>query len=542
MADISRTIEINVDTRQGVRATDELTKSLDENEKQTEETKDETKQYEKSLDSSSEASKGLTAQLDRMTGGLITTSKNVLTAVKSLKSLRIAFAALGIGAIVAVVGALGAAFTRLNGPMSQLQNILGGLDGILNVLLDRFALFGAAILDLLKGDTESALQNFQDSWEGVGDAMEKAYELGVLIAKQTRENSVNESARNVLIAKNNRLITEQRLIYRDVTKDLEERRIAAAEANRLQLENIALETKSAKERLQIAINTFENSSKTYEDQIAYNEALESYYQSIGNLEQQQIRLKAAEATIEKQILTANEKNVQTNQIQIDQQKEINQELQVEKDLVEDINGKGVESAIENNDAFLDQIGTRIQAEEQLKEAGEEDIKTQQNLQQALTATSGSAQGLLDVITGKTTGKDAFKTVFSILTSLLSFVPGGSAIAGVANIFGGLFADGGEIRGPSHARGGVWINAEGGEGVINKRSMSIPWVRSLASELNEIGGGVKFADGGVVPSPTATESSINTLQALMAEQRIVLPIPDLTTEATKVQVIQDRSTL
>lgn len=55
-----------------------------------------------------------------------------------------------------------------------------------------------------------------------------------------------------------------------------------------------------------------------------------------------------------------------------------------------------------------------------------------------------------------------------------------------------YADGGDIVGDSHANGGVLIEAEGGEAVINKTSMSNPLLRSIASAVNVAGGGVPFA--------------------------------------------------
>jgi hypothetical protein len=57
--------------------------------------------------------------------------------------------------------------------------------------------------------------------------------------------------------------------------------------------------------------------------------------------------------------------------------------------------------------------------------------------------------------------------------------------------GQKFADGGPVYGSSHAAGGVKIEAEGGEFVINKRSMRNPMVSALASYLN------KFGDGGPI---------------------------------------------
>ena len=54
-----------------------------------------------------------------------------------------------------------------------------------------------------------------------------------------------------------------------------------------------------------------------------------------------------------------------------------------------------------------------------------------------------------------------------------------------------------LQGPSHARGGIPIEAEGGEAIINKRSTSM--FAPLLSAINEAGGGVPFAaplsDGG-----------------------------------------------
>ncbi len=66
-----------------------------------------------------------------------------------------------------------------------------------------------------------------------------------------------------------------------------------------------------------------------------------------------------------------------------------------------------------------------------------------------------------------------------------------------------YADGGEITGPSHVNGGVHIEAEGGEAIINKRSMSNPLLRSIASAVNVAGGGVPFSNVPILPSSTGT---------------------------------------
>jgi len=69
--------------------------------------------------------------------------------------------------------------------------------------------------------------------------------------------------------------------------------------------------------------------------------------------------------------------------------------------------------------------------------------------------------------------------------------------------GGL-VDGGVFQGNSHAQGGVKfasggkiMEAEGGEAIINKRSTAM--FRPMLSAINQMGGGKKFAVGGITPS-------------------------------------------
>lgn len=95
----------------------------------------------------------------------------------------------------------------------------------------------------------------------------------------------------------------------------------------------------------------------------------------------------------------------------------------------------------------------------------------------------------------------------------------------AQVLAQKFQFGGRIYGPSHNQGGVPIEAEGGEGMINKNSMASKDVYSvtgtpvqIASAINRVGGGVSFASppisfkkfefGGLVPlaAPTFTRSN------------------------------------
>ena len=73
---------------------------------------------------------------------------------------------------------------------------------------------------------------------------------------------------------------------------------------------------------------------------------------------------------------------------------------------------------------------------------------------------------------------------------------------IAKISGAQFAEGGVLQGASHSNGGIpfsiggqgGFEAEGGEAIINKRSTSM--FGDLLSDINEAGGGVAFARGGL----------------------------------------------
>ena len=111
--------------------------------------------------------------------------------------------------------------------------------------------------------------------------------------------------------------------------------------------------------------------------------------------------------------------------------------------------------------------------------------------------------------------------------------------------GGLIptmANGGMVNGPSHANGGVKyslarggnVELEGGEGVINKRAMSIPSVRNQASRLNQIGGGVTFADGGILGDSFQDEEAEDLVESAQANQTITIQANVVETEMTSTQ--------
>ncbi len=115
-----------------------------------------------------------------------------------------------------------------------------------------------------------------------------------------------------------------------------------------------------------------------------------------------------------------------------------------------------------------------------------------------------------------------------------------------------FANGGMVHGKSHANGGEKfavggrvVELEGGEAVINKRSTSM--FRNQLSAMNAAGGGVKFADGGLMNMPSFAQSQFNAtgqagmMGAIGQGGRVVVVESDISTAQNTVSVIEAEAT-
>lgn len=110
--------------------------------------------------------------------------------------------------------------------------------------------------------------------------------------------------------------------------------------------------------------------------------------------------------------------------------------------------------------------------------------------------------------------------------------------------------GGILEGASHADGGIpvklgsggFVEAEGGEAIINKRSTSL--FKPLLSKINQAGGGKRFQTGGIFPdagiSPEVQANANLLRQIRSIEINPVVSVEEIETVRTNVQVIEQSS--
>ena len=122
-----------------------------------------------------------------------------------------------------------------------------------------------------------------------------------------------------------------------------------------------------------------------------------------------------------------------------------------------------------------------------------------------------------------------------------------------------FRGGGMVRGKSHAQGGVKFavggrvnELEGGEAVINKRSTRM--FKSQLSAMNQAGGGVKFADGGITSKMKYADGGLLNSPAFAQQkfsgeakdtqtsQRVYVVEADISNSQRSVNVLEANATI
>ena len=173
-----------------------------------------------------------------------------------------------------------------------------------------------------------------------------------------------------------------------------------------------------------------------------------------------------------------------------------------------------------------------------------------NLQKALFVFE-KAKAIADIIINSQVAIAKAQTLLPPLSTIESIKIGASAALGIATVGAqavtGLqqFGSGGIINGASHSRGGVNVNAEGGEVIINKRSSAM-FLPAL-SAINQLGGGVPLMPSnkrraalGTMVAPSVRQDQLLTpesiAQALQAAN-IVVSVTEIAEVQNRVRVLE-----
>jgi len=318
-----KVIKLKVENGEAVLAVDELNKALKETNKNT--------------DNLNETVEAGTESLDKFTKGGVSAMKGlykgVQTAIGSMKTLKGAIIATGIGALVAVVGSLAAYFTQTERGGDKLNVIMTAMGAVIGKLTDVVVHLGEKIVSVFE-NPKKALEDFGNALKTnltnriqgllefipslgkaislvldgkfkeagkvavdavgkvglgvenvtgkIGAAGEALVKFGKDAAAAAAEgarignilNDVEDAERELLVlrAKANKQIIEARFIADDLTKSTEERIAAVQRASKLEEQVFAKELKAARQKAQALKDQAAISEVTEEQLVAIAEA------------------------------------------------------------------------------------------------------------------------------------------------------------------------------------------------------------------------------------------------------------------------------
>ena len=303
-----------------------------------------TSKAEKNVDNLEGGLSGLSAQADKLTGGLVSGFKKGVAGIKqgitAMKSLKVAIAATGIGLLLIAITALTSYFTKTQRGADKLSQAMKGIGAVVDVLIDRFSTFGEGIFAIFSGDFSKGLDILKGTFAGLGEEMRKEGQAAIDLEKAFQALQDREIAMIETRAERRASIEALRLVAADETRELGERANALQKAMDLEKQLADEEIEIAKERARIITerNALGESSRDdlQEEAEANAKVIElnaqrdtrlkelvATYNSLNKQHQEQIRLLREEETIALE-LTA--KTIDSKKFAVDNELQMHQQL------------------------------------------------------------------------------------------------------------------------------------------------------------------------------------------------------------------------
>lgn len=157
-----------------------------------------------------------------------------------LKILKVALISTGIGALVVALGSLVAYFTKTQKGVEMISKAFAGFGAAVDVIIDRIAKFGGAIVKFFSGDFKGAAADMKASFAGVGEEIANETKQAVKLKEQLIEIDKEQARLNMRRSAEKVQIAELKRISDDTSKSTAERIAAAQQA-------LDMEMKTAKE-------------------------------------------------------------------------------------------------------------------------------------------------------------------------------------------------------------------------------------------------------------------------------------------------------
>lgn len=166
-----------------------------------------------------------------------------------LKLVRTALLATGIGAIIAALASLAAMFTRTQKGVELFGKAWASVTAGFDVLLDRVAVLGDALVQVFQGDFKGAADTARKAVAGIGDELVEETKLAWKLKDALNQLEKQEVMLTMRRAASKAEIEQLKKDSEDTTKSLGERMKAAQKAYELEQKDLAQQTEIAEKRL-----------------------------------------------------------------------------------------------------------------------------------------------------------------------------------------------------------------------------------------------------------------------------------------------------
>ena len=539
-------LTLKVETKGAKEAAKEMTAV----EKATDKANDAAEEYEDTLGDLAKETEVFGVSINGISSAFKGSIKAVKGSVSSLKAFKTALIATGIGAFVVVLGTLATAFASTSQGMALVEDVSSILANTWAVVIKRVGLLAKGLTEFFSGNFSQSFDTLKESVSGFGTELAEAAAQGSELAQRERDLVKEKNALLVSQAEEIAQLEKLRNFSDDVTQSLEDRIKATEKARAIIAKQSADNVAIAEKELQLFkdSNDLTNLSIEQQNELAALEAEasikrgEAIATDTGELTKLNgFKDELAARDEERRQAAADAEELRLAKLAEDTEKE----LALIKKIADAKNKADKDAAKDAEDAANAAIlaAEKAAAEElALKEKLYSDVSAIGNRFAQAAAIVQNAVALRDTI--EATLSAFAKTKGGILqkagAAAAAAAAGAALLAKLKAVAVPKAADG-MLVGASHEQGGILIEAEGGEAIINKRSMAIPWVKQQASYLNELGGGVPFfARGGMVS--TQEQDPFTNLQKSIETQRTVLVLDDLDTAQSNSAVTVTSSTL
>ena len=169
--------------------------------------------------------------------------------VKVLQLLRIALISTGIGALVVALGTLIAYFSKTQKGIELANKLMGALGATVNVLIDRAAKLGSALVNLFSGNFKKAGEDAKAVFSGIGKEIVEETKLAWDLADILNEIDKREVMLSMSRAANRAEIEKLKKAADDQTLSTQERIKAAERAAEIEKKDLDVQTQLAEARL-----------------------------------------------------------------------------------------------------------------------------------------------------------------------------------------------------------------------------------------------------------------------------------------------------